>query len=221
MTTETDDGRTTGRVIAEVSTSLDGFVAGPNDGPENALGDGGERLHEWIYDLASWRAQHGLEGGTTNEADERLAESIENTGAVVMGRRMFSNENGPWGDEPFEGHWGDDPPFGVSVFVLTHHPREPLELGETTFTFVTDGIDDALERAREAAGEKDVSIAGGASTIRQYLRAGLVDELRIHLVPVVLGDGIRLFDRSDEQIELEFTSASGSAGVAHLEFRPE
>ncbi|WP_255168245.1 dihydrofolate reductase family protein [Natrononativus amylolyticus] len=220
MTNETTNGRTTGSVVAEISTSLDGFVAGPNDGPENALGDGGERLHEWVYELSSWRAQHGLEGGTTNETDERLAESVENTGAVVMGRRMFSNEDGPWGDEPFEGHWGDEPPFGVPVFVLTHHPREPLELGGTTFTFVTEGVDDALERAREAAGEKDISIAGGASTIRQCLRTGLLDELRIHLVPVLLGDGIRLFDRSGDRIELERTRVSESDGVTHLEFRP-
>ncbi|WP_440771651.1 dihydrofolate reductase family protein [Natronorubrum sp. DTA28] len=142
-------------------------VAGPNDDPENSLGDGGERLHEWIYDLESWREAHGLEGGETNANDEIVAELTENVGAVVMGRRMFSNDDGPWGDEPFDGHWGDDPPFGVPVFVLTHHARAPLEMdGGTTFTFVTDGIESAVERATDAAGDRDVSIAGGASTIQ-------------------------------------------------------
>ncbi|SIR89083.1 Dihydrofolate reductase [Natronorubrum daqingense] len=207
-------------VRASISVSLDGFVAGPNDSRENPLGDGGKRLHEWIYDLASWREVHGLEGGQTDRADEIFAESIENVGAVVMGRRMFDNGEGPWGDEPFEGHWGEDPPFGVPVFVLTHHERAPLELGETTFTFVTDGLEVALERATEAADGADVSTAGGARTIQQCVEAGVLDELEVHIAPVLLGDGIRLFERSAHAgTELERTRVVESPGVTHLQFR--
>ncbi|MDJ1434700.1 dihydrofolate reductase family protein [Halostagnicola sp. A-GB9-2] len=207
-------------VRASISVSVDGFVAGPNDSRENPLGDGGERLHEWIYDLASWREVHGLEGGETGRADEIFSESIENVGAVVMGRRMFDNGEGPWQDDPFEGHWGEDPPFGVPVFVLTHHEREPLELGETTFTFVTEGIESAVELAREVAGDAEVSVAGGASTIQQCVEAGLLDELELHLVPVVLGDGVRLFGRSDHDgIELERTRVVESPVVTHLTYR--
>lgn len=205
---------------ASISVSLDGFVCGPNDSRENPLGDGGDRLHEWIYDLASWRAVHGLEGGETGRDDEIFAESIENVGAVVMGRRMFDNGEGPWGDKPFEGHWGDEPPFGVPVFVLTHHPRKPLEMGETTFTFVTDGLEPAVERAIAAADGADVSVAGGASTIQQCVEAGLLDELKIHLVSVLLGDGVRLFRRSGHDgIELERTKAVESPDVTHLTYR--
>ncbi|WP_049954620.1 dihydrofolate reductase family protein [Halostagnicola larsenii] len=208
------------RVVADISTSIDGFVGGPNDSRENPLGDGGERLHEWVYELDSWRTAHGLEGGKTGRDDEVLAESNENIGAVVMGRRMFDNGEGPWEADPYEGHWGENPPFGVPVFVLTNHSREPLEMkGGTTFTFVTDGIESAVERATEAAGDGDISIAGGGSTIRQCLEAGLLDELEIHLVPVLLGDGIRLFERSDtDGIDLERTRVIDSAGVTHIRF---
>lgn len=210
-----------GNVTAQMSMSLDGYVAGPNDSRENPIGDGGRRLHEWVYDLASWREMHGLDGGETNRDDEIFAESVEDVGAVVMGRRMFDNGEGPWGDDPFEGHWGEDPPFGVPVFVLTHHPREPLEMeGGTTFTFVTDGIEDAVAGAKEAAGDADVSIAGGASTIRQSIEAGLLDELEVHLVPVLFGDGVRLFDAFDGgQIELERTRVVESPAVTHLRYR--
>ncbi|WP_137290372.1 dihydrofolate reductase family protein [Natronorubrum halophilum] len=208
-------------ITANISTSLDGYVAGPNDDPENPLGDGGERLHEWVYGLESWREVHGLDGGESGLDDEIIAESTENVGAVVMGRRMFSNDDGPWGDDPFEGHWGEDPPFGVPVFVLTHHAREPLEMdGGTTFTFVTDGIESAVAHAMEAAGDRNVSVAGGARTIQQTLEAGLLDELQLHLVPVLLGDGIRLFERSDgEQRELERTRVVESPNVTHLRYR--
>lgn len=210
-------------VTADVSVSLDGFIAGPNDSPENPLGDGGERLHQWVYELASWRESHGLEGGETNQDDEILEESTENVGAVVIGRRMFSNEDGPWGDDPFEGHWGDTPPFHVPVFVLTHHAREPLVMdGGTTFTFVTDGIESAVAQASKAAGDADVSVSGGASTIEQCLEAGLLDELQIHLVPVLLGDGIRLFSRSGgSKIELNRTRVVTSPAVTHLRFLVE
>lgn len=151
-----------GTVFADMAMSLDGYVAGPNDSRENALGDDGERLHGWLFDLATFRERHGEEGGETGRDDEIVAESFENVGAYVMGRRMFDNGEGPWGNDPFDGYWGDDPPFRAPVFVLTHHPREPLEMeGGTTFHFVTDGLENALERAREAAGEADVRVAGG------------------------------------------------------------
>lgn len=211
------------RVTANISTSLDWYVAGPNDLPKNPLGDGGERLHEWIFDLASWREVHGLDGGEMNRDNEIFEETIENVGAVVMGRRMFSNDDGPWGDDPFEGHWGDNPPFGVPVFILTHHAREPLIMdGGTTFTFVTDGIESAVRQAKEAAGDEDVSIAGGADIIQQCLEAGFLDELQIHLVPVLFGDGTRLFEQSDSgSIELERTRVVESPDVTHLRFRSE
>ncbi|ELZ05277.1 dihydrofolate reductase family protein [Natrialba asiatica] len=207
-------------VFVDMSMSLDGFIAGPNDGRENPLGEGGERLHEWVFDLASWREQQGLDGGTTNRDAEIVAESIERTGTHVMGRRMFDNDDGPWGDEPFEGHWGETPPFHGPVFVLTHHPREPLEMdGGTTFHFVTDGIETALERARTAAGDGDVRISGGADVVRQYVEAGLVDEIQIQLVPVLLGDGIRLFEHLDtEPIELERTRVVDSPDITHLRY---
>lgn len=208
-------------VVADMSMSLDGFVAGPNDSPDNPLGDGGERIHEWMFDLASWREQQGLDGGKTNQASEIVAKSSENVGSVVMGRRMFSNEDGPWGETPFEGHWGDTPPFHAPVYVLTQHDREPLvKEGGTTFTFVTDGIESALEQAKEAADEEDVKIAGGANTVQQFIEAGLLDELQIHLVPVLLGDGVRLFEHLDtESIELEQTRVVETPDATHLRFR--
>ena len=190
--------------------SLDGFVAGPNDGPELGLGEGGERLHEWVFGLASWREPHGLAGGEVGRDSEILQEAIERTGAVVLGKRMFENAKG----------WGDEPPFHVPVFVLTHEAREPLAKKGTTFTFATDGIESALEQAKEAAGDKDVSVAGGANTIQQYLSAGLVDEMQIHVAPLMLGGGIRLFDNlNDAQIELEQTRVVESPAVTHLKFR--
>ncbi|WP_313691730.1 dihydrofolate reductase family protein [Halorarum halobium] len=210
-----------GTVFVDMSMSLDGYIAGPNDSRENPLGDGGERLHEWVFDLAAWREQQGLEGGETNRDDEIVAKSIERAGAFVMGRRMFDNGDGPWGDDPFEGPWGDDPPFGAPVFVLTHHAREPLEMdGGTTFHFVTEGIERALERAEEAAGDGDVRISGGADVVRQYVEAGLVDEIQLHVVPVLFGDGIRLFEHlGTGPIELERTWVVDSPDVTHLGYR--
>jgi dihydrofolate reductase len=199
-----------GKVFVDITTSLDGFVAGPNDGPELPLGAGGERLHEWVYGLASWREPHGLEGGEVSRDSEILGEAFESMGAVVLGKRMFENADG----------WGDEPPFHVPVFVLTHEAREPLVKGGTTFTFVTDGIESALEQAKAAAGDKDVSVAGGAKTIQQYLSAGLVDEMQIHVAPMLLGGGIRLFDNlGAEQIEVEGTRVVESPAVTHLKFR--
>jgi dihydrofolate reductase len=211
------------RLTLDISMSLDGFIAGPNQTLEQPLGEGGEGLHEWVFPLASWRKPHGLEGGETGPDDDVVAEGIERTGAVVMGRRMFSGGEGPWEDDPnAEAWWGDNPPFHVPVFVLTHHPRQPVvKEGGTTFTFVTDGIEAALEQARAAAGDKDVALAGGANVVQQYLKAGLLDELQIHVVPLLLGGGVRLFDDlGPDQIQLEATRVIESTTVAHLRFRP-
>jgi dihydrofolate reductase len=199
-----------GKVFLDITTSLDGFVAGPNDGPELPLGRGGERLHEWLFGLASWRAPHGLEGGETNSSSEILEEALQAQGAIVLGKRMFENAQG----------WGENPPFHKPVFVLTHTAREPLAKdGGTTFTFVTDGVESAVEQARAAAGDKDVAIAGGASVAQQCLQAGLLDELQIHVVPLLLGGGRRLFEDVGELVELEPTRVVESPGVTHLRYR--
>lgn len=200
-----------GHVTVDITTSLDGYIAGPNDGPELGLGEGGERLHQWVYDLASWREPHGLAGGKTNRDSEILDETISAAGAVIVGRRMFDNARG----------WGEEPPFHVPVFVLTHEAREPeAKRGGTTFTFVNDGIESALEQARAAAGDRNVAVGGGADTIQQFLRAGLLDELQIHITPVLLGGGVRLFgDLGSGQVELETTRVIDSPEVTHLRFR--
>jgi dihydrofolate reductase len=200
-----------GKVISDMSMSLDGFIAGPNDSVELGLGEGGERLHQWLYDLASWRERHGIAGGKTDTDSEVLEESFQNAGAIVMGRRMFDLAEGPW---------GDNPPFHIPVFVLTHRAREKLvKEGGTTFTFVIGGIESALNQAIAAAGDKDVMVAGGANIIQQCLRAGLLDEMHIHLVPVLLGGGRRLFENiGAEQIEMESTRVIASPDVTHLRF---
>jgi dihydrofolate reductase len=209
------------KVYFDISTSLDGFVAGPNPTLEQPLGQDGERLHEWVVPLKSWRERHGLSGGETGPDSELVEESLRNTGATVMGRRMFSGGEGAWEDDPnADGWWGDEPPFRHPVFVLTHHPREPVtKQGGTTFTFVTDGIESALEQARAAAGDKDVAIAGGANSIQQYLSAGLVDEFQIHIAPLLLGSGVRLFDQAPEDLRLERTGVLDSPRATHLRFR--
>ena len=208
-------------VICNISVSLDGFVAGPNQTLEEPLGKGGEGLHEWVFRLKSWRDAHGMEGGETGPDDDVIAEAVERAGATIMGRRMFSSGAGPWEDDPkANGWWGDEPPFHHPVFVLTHHPREPLELKGTTFTFVTDGIQAAVEQARAAAGAKDVHVAGGANVIQQYLGAGLLDELELHVVPLLLGGGVRLLDQvGDAPIGLELDRVAGSPHVTHLRYR--
>jgi dihydrofolate reductase len=187
-----------GKVTANMSMSLDGFIAGPNVSVKNPLGDGGERLHEWMFPP---KANH----------QEVAAEMFKNVGAVIMGRQMFNT-----GEEP----WGDNPPFHMPVFVLTHEPREKLvKEGGTTFTFVADGIESALKKARAVAGEKDVLVAGGANAHQQYLKAGLLDEIEIHLIPVLFGQGVRLFDHSnDNHLELESIRVIESPGVTHLRF---
>ena len=208
-------------VTLDISMSLDGFVAGPNPSLEEPLGEGGERLHEWIVRLASWREYHGLEGGETGADDELAEEIVASIGAHVMGRRMFSSGAGPWEQDPkADGWWGDDPPFHHQVFVLTHHEREPLSKeGGTTFHFVTDGIEAALKQAMAAAGELDVGISGGAAVAQQYLRAGLIDTMHIHVAPVLLGGGTRLFDEpGGEPIKLEPVRAVQGHDVVHLTF---
>jgi dihydrofolate reductase len=208
------------KVIFEISASLDGYVAGPNATLEDPLGAGGERLHEWVFNLESWRKSHGLEGGERNVDSELMQQSIASTGAVVMGRKMFSGGEGPWSDDPNAGGWwGDTPPFGVPVFVVTHHRREPLELQGTTFTFVTDGPEAALQGAREAAEDREVRIAGGASVAQQLLQAGLVDELHLHVAPILLGGGVRLFDGLGDEIGFEILGVVESPAVTHLRYR--
>jgi dihydrofolate reductase len=210
------------KVICDISMSLDGFIAGPNQTLEQPLGEGGEGLHEWVFGLTSWRERHGMDGGEAGADDEVVRESLAAQGAIVMGRRMFSGGAGPWEDDPnADGWWGDDPPFRVPVFILTHHAREPVtKQGGTTFTFVTDGIEAALDQARAAAGDRDVLVAGGADAIQQSLRAGLLDELQIHLVPVLLGDGVRLLDNlGATQAGLELDRVVDSPAVTHLRYR--
>jgi dihydrofolate reductase len=207
------------RVVCDISMSLDGFVAGPDQTLEQPLGEGGERLHEWAVRLRSFSERHGRAGGEAGIDDDIVGESLRATGAVVMGRRMFSGGAGPWEDDPNrDGWWGDEPPFRVPVFVLTHHARETVtKQGGTSFTFVTEGLEPALEQARAAAGDKDVLVAGGASVVQQALKAGLLDELQIHVVPVLLGDGVRLLEGTGP-MQLEATRVVASPTVTHLRF---
>ena len=205
----------------KISMSLDGFVAGPSQSVENPLGIGGGRLHEWVFQLAVFRALLSLEGGEVNESTAVVEESLANIGATVMGRNMFGGHPGPWdATSPWNGWWGINPPFHHPVFVLTHHAREPLELeGGTTFTFVTSGIETALELALRAAGGQDVSLGGGASAAQQYLAAGLVDEMEINLVPTLLGSGERLFDGvGDNRHGLDLVRTVAAPRVTHLKF---
>jgi dihydrofolate reductase len=200
-----------GKVIASQSISLDGYSAGVKAGRDNPLGDDGERLHEWLYGLDSWREAHDLEGGESN-ADARLIDELfANLGAVIMGRTMFE-----CGEEP----WGDEPPFHVPVFVLAHEPQDPIERrGGTSFTFVHEGIEHALELSQHAAGDKDVSIAGGADTIQQFLAARLLDDLQIDLVPIVLGDGRRFFENLPADLQLQPIRVVDGPGATHIRYR--
>jgi dihydrofolate reductase len=205
----------------KISMSLDGFVAGPSQSVDNPLGIGGMRLHEWAFALAVFRNMHGMEGGEINESTRVVEESLANIGSTVMGRNMFGGHPGRWDSKrPWNGWWGTDPPFHHPVFVLTHHKREPLELeGGTTFTFVTNGIEAALEQARRAAGGKDVSLAGGAKAAQQYLAAGLVDEMEINLVPTLLGSGERLFDGIGDDLHgLRLVRTVAGPQATHLKF---
>jgi len=200
--------------------SLDGFVAGPEQSVANPLGIGGMKVHEWVFPLKAWREPHGMEGGEVNESSKVVEESLQNIGATIMGRNMFGGHPGPWdAKQPWNGWWGDTPPFHHPVFVLTHHAREPLVMkGGTTFNFVTHGIAGALAQARKAAGGKDIALAGGAKACQQYLVAGLVDEMQISLAPVLLGRGERLFDRVDDLHGLELVRTIAAPKVVHLKF---
>ena len=209
------------RLRLRISISLDGFVAGPRQSVDNPLGIGGMRLHEWVFPLAVWRETHGLPGGEVNESSRVVEESLANIGATIMGRNMFGGHPGAWdAGKPWNGWWGANPPYHHPVFVLTHHAREPLALeGGTTFTFVTGGIKPALEQARRAARGKDVALAGGAKAAQQYLAAGLVDEMELHLVPTLLGSGERLFEKvGDELHGLKLARTVAAADVTHLKF---
>jgi dihydrofolate reductase len=203
------------------SISADGYSAGPDQREEEPLGTGGEALHDWMIGLKAWREAHGQEGGEVNASTPVSKELETGFGAVVMGRNMFGPiGGGDWGDGSWKGWWGDDPPYHAPVFVLTHHRREPVEMeGGTTFYFVTDGIEPALEQARQAAGGDDVLIAGGANAIQQYLRAGLVDEFLLSVAPIVLGDGERLLDDLDPGLELEQVEVIAAPGVTHIRYR--
>jgi dihydrofolate reductase len=210
------------KLRCNITVSLDGYVAGPNQSLENPLGEGGLHLHDWAIATKAFRALHGdTDGGETGVNDDVLREAFLNIGATMMGRKMFGPVRGPWGKDPWKGWWGDNPPFHGPVFVLTHHAREPLPMqGGTTFYFVTDGIESALAQARKAAGGKDVAISGGASAVQQYLAAGLLDELEIHVVPLLLGGGERLLDNFDPlQVRLEPLRTLAGPGVTHLKYR--
>jgi dihydrofolate reductase len=177
------------------SVSLDGFGAGPSQALDAPLGEQGTRLHEWVFGTRTFRGLQGLEGGETGVDDDLIAEGFADVGATIMGRNMFGPIRGDWPDEDWKGWWGDIPPYHHPVFVLTHHPRESFEMdGGTTFHFVTDGMESALEQARAAAGDSHIRLGGGVDTIKQYMRAGLVDDLHIAIVPVLLGSGERLLD---------------------------
>jgi len=209
-------------VIFDITTSVDGFVAGPNASLENPLGEGGMQLHDWATVTRAWRERHGMGGGESNADSDLIAESLTRQGALIMGRRMFSGGSGPWEDDPNrDGWWGDDPPFHNPVFVLTNHSRETVTKDEgTTFTFVTDGIEAALEQARAAAADKDVFVVGGAETVQQYLAAGLIDEFEIHVAPMLLGAGTQLFGELGANLpQVELDTVVSSPAATHVRYR--
>jgi dihydrofolate reductase len=210
-----------GQLFADISISLDGFVAGPNPSMDDPLGQGGEQLHEWVLATQAWRESHGRSGGEANVDSELVSRTIARAGATIMGRRMFSGGEGPWEDDPnADAWWGDSPPFHHPVFVLTHHERAPVaKEGGTTFTFVNDGIESALDQAHAAAGDKDVAVAGGADAIQQYMRAGLLDELHLHVAPVFLGAGRLLLEDPPPGRLTGTRVVESPSGVAHLSYR--
>ena len=204
--------------VHNFSVSVDGFGAGPDQAVENPLGVGGEELHEWVFRTRGGRRMIGQEGGEEGLDEDFWAEGVEGIGATIMGRNMFGPVRGPWPDESWTGWWGDEPPYHHPVFVLTHHPRPSIEMkGGTTFHFVDGGIEEALARAVEASGGQDVRLGGGASTVQQYLRAGLVDMLHLVIAPVLLGRGERLFEGLDDLPEgYQVGEIVGSRTVAHV-----
>ena len=208
------------KLRVHISTSLDGYVAGPHQSEDNPLGEGGEGLHAWAFELKAFRDPHGMENGTVNASTLIVEEELANVGAEIMGRGKFGPPGGgPWGADPWRGWWGENPPFHKPIFVLTHHERDPLTLSDTTFTFVTNGIESALEQARQAADGKDVIVGGGADVINQYLTARLVDEIELHVVPILLSSGARLFEGVGPGLRLEQLRAVDAPGVSHLKYR--
>jgi dihydrofolate reductase len=201
-----------------VCVSVDGYMAGPDQDLEHPLGVGGEPLHKWIFATRTGAAMIGESGGETGVDDDHLAAGFEGIGSWILGRNMFGPVRGEWPDESWKGWWGNEPPYHCDVFVLTHHPRSPVEMdGGTTFHFVTKGIDVARERAIATAGDLDVRVGGGAATLQAYLEAGLLDSLHVALVPVLLGAGERLFDHVDDLAErYECVEHIGTAAVTHL-----
>jgi dihydrofolate reductase len=201
-----------------IAVSLDGFIAGPNQSEQHPLGEGGMGLHEWAFELAAWRKPHGRDGGVVNASTAVVEAGLAGIGASIIGRNMFGGGPGEW--RGWDGWWGENPPFHRPVFVLTHHAREPLVMqGGTTFHFVTDGIESALAQAFEAAGGGDVGLEGGASVAQQYLAAGLIDELRLSVVPILLGSGTRLLENVPTDVALEQLEAVPAPGVTHLLYR--
>jgi dihydrofolate reductase len=207
------------KVKAQITISADGFVAGPNQSEEHPMGEGGQAMHDWAFKTAYFQEIHGRGGGERNVSDQVVREASAGVGAEIMGRNMFGPVRGPWTEPLWNGWWGDDPPFRFPVFVLTHYEREPLTLGETTFHFVTEGPERAIELALEAAGGKDVAIGGGAQAIQECLRTGRVDELLLHQVPNLLGGGSALFEGIGPELKLEQTRVVEAPGVAHLFYR--
>jgi dihydrofolate reductase len=206
--------------VANFAISLDGYAAGPDQGPDHPLGVGGHRLHDWAFATRTFRTMFGADGGDEGIDDEFVARGNAGFGATIMGRNMFGPIRGPWGAADWKGWWGDNPPYHHPVFVLTHQPRESIPMtGGTTFHFVTDGIHAALDRAREAAGGQDVKIAGGAATIQQFLRADLIDEMHLAIAPVLLGRGERLFENlGDDPVGLACVELVSSGAAAHARF---
>jgi dihydrofolate reductase len=204
-----------------ITMSLDGYASGPEQSEENPLGIGGMALHEWFFPLKEFQEMHGGHGGEVNASSPVVQERQANIGATIMGRNMFGGGPGPWGDDPWQGWWGDNPPYHHPVFVLTRFPREPCEMnGGTTFHFVTGGIEAALTQATDAAGGRDIWLAGGASVVNQYLGARLVDEIDVSIAPVILGGGARLFDGLERgALKLEQVRAVAAPGVTHIKYR--
>jgi dihydrofolate reductase len=206
--------------VNNITVSLDGYVAGPDQSQEHPLGVGGERLHEWMVATKAFREAHDMEGGETGPDNDFAARGAQGYGAEIMGRNKFGPIRGPWPDDAWRGWWGDNPPFHTPVFVLTHHPRDPIVMeGGTTFHFVSEGIESALEQARDAAGDLDVTIGGGALTIREYLAADLIDQMHLAVVPLLLGRGERLFEGLDLADRFRFEPVHSSSAVAHFELR--
>jgi dihydrofolate reductase len=209
------------KLRVSITMSLDGYVAGPGQDEQNPLGVGGLKLHQWFFPLKAFREMHGQEGGEVNVSNPVAQERLANVGATIMGRNMFGPVRGSWPDESWRGWWGENPPFHHPVFVLTHHPREPLQMqGGTTFHFVSDGIESALKRAKDSAQGHDVSLPGGASVVNQYLVAGLVDEIDVSIAPLILGTGERLFVGLDHgKLKLKQIRAVDAPGVTHIKYQ--